>query len=280
MDDNKKNLKQHHNKKRNLFRWIKIIVLIYFIIGLMLYFFQDKFFLHPEPLPYGYQYKFNFPFKEINIEINKDENLNLVQFFPKDSVVKGVVLYFHGNMTNINHYAGAVKNFTNRGYEVWMPDYPGFGKTTGTLTEKKLYGESRLVYKLANAHFSRDSIIIYGRSFGTGIAAELASAVDCKRLMLETPYSSIPDLFACYAPIYPTSFMAKLKLPTIEYLEEVKAPVTIFHGNDDEVIPYRCAAKLKKVLKPADEFITIEKGRHNNLNNFEIFHNKLDSLLQ
>ena len=57
-----------------------------------------------------------------------------------------------------------------------MLDYPGFGKTTGDLTEKKLYMEAMLVYKLAKTHFSKDRIIIYGRSFGTGIAAELASA--------------------------------------------------------------------------------------------------------
>lgn len=280
MSDNIQTEKRSRNKKQKIFRWIKIIVLIYFIIGFVLYFFQDKFFLHPEELPYGYQYKFNSPFKEINIEINKDENLNLVQFFPTDSLRKGVVLYFHGNMTNINHYAMFANNFTKNGYEVWMIDYPGFGKTSGELTEKKLYMQAMLMYRLANTHFNKDSIIIYGKSFGTGIASQLASAADCKTLILETPYSSIPDLFACYAPIYPTSFMAKLKLPSIEYLEAVKAPITIFHGDDDEIIPYRCAAKLKKVLKPADKFITIEKGKHNNLNSFEIFHHKLDSLLQ
>lgn len=133
---------------------------------------------------------------------------------------------------------------------------------------------------MAASKYHKDSIIIYGKSFGTGIAAYLASVKDCRRLILETPYYSVPDLFGCYAFMYPTERMSIYKIRTNEYLQEVKAPVTIFHGTDDGVIPYRCAEKLKTVLKPSDEFITIEKGTHHDLNNFALFHQKLDSLLQ
>jgi pimeloyl-ACP methyl ester carboxylesterase len=181
---------------------------------------------------------------------------------------------------NINHYAKYADNFTKNGYEVLMPDYPGFGKTTGVLTEKKLYEQALLVYKLAQTHFSNDSIIIYGRSFGTGVAAQLATVVDCRRLILETPYFSIPALFNYYAFVYPTNPMSKFKLPVNEYLQEVKAPVTIFHGTKDEIIPYSSTNKLNRYLKPADEFVTLEKGKHNNLNDFNLFHQKLDSLLR
>jgi alpha-beta hydrolase superfamily lysophospholipase len=266
-----------NKQKRRIFRWIKILLLLYVVIGIALYYFQEKIFLHPEPLTTDYFFK--VPFKEVNIPFNKNENFNIVQFFPKDSIRRGVVLYFHGNMKNIYHYAKAANNFTRAGYEVWMPDYPGFGKTTGVLTEKKLYEEALVAYRLANTKYKADSIILYGRSFGTGIASQLATWVDCRRLILETPYYSIPALFAHYAPVYPTSLMSKFKLPVNEYLKDVTVPVTIFHGSDDEVIPYSVTKRLKAVLKPADEFVTIEKGKHNNLNDFPLYHQKLDSLL-
>ena len=32
--------------------------------------------------------------------------------------------------------------------------------------------------------------------------------------------------------------------------------------------------------KPIDEFVTIDKGKHNTLDSFKIFHDKLDSLLR
>lgn len=269
------------NKKRKLFfRAVKIVLVIYVLVGIGLYYFQESILLHPAAHPKDYNYSFNVPFKEINIPINKNENFNIVRFLPKDPLRRGVILYFHGNMRNINHYARFADNFTKLGYEVWMPDYPGFGKTTGALTEDKLYDQALLAYKLANTKFKEDSIIIYGRSFGTGIASQLASTVNCRRLILETPYYSIPALFDYYVPLYPTSFMAKFKLPVYEYLQAVTVPITIFHGTDDEIIPYSVTKKLEMSLKPGDEFIVIKDGKHNNLDDFPLFKHKLDSLLR
>jgi alpha-beta hydrolase superfamily lysophospholipase len=254
-------------------------VLLYSIIGIGLFYLQDYFLFHPTTLPRNHQYKFDGPFAEMDLPFNSTDTINLVKFFPKDSVRKGVVLYFHGNKENIERYAKFSSNFTRHGYEVWMEDYPGFGKSVGTRTEKILYQQAVQLYKLALTKYQKDSIVIYGKSFGTGIAAYLAAVSEAKQLILETPYYSIPALYSCYAPVYPSERMAKYKIPTNEYLMEVKYPVTIFHGTDDGVIPYRCASKLKTVLKSTDQFITIDGGTHHNLNDFALFHQKLDSLL-
>lgn len=204
----------------------------------------------------------------------------MVKFFPKDAVRKGVVLYFHGNKENINRYAKFAANFTSKGYEVWMEDYPGYGKSIGERTEKKLYKQAEVIYTMAVSKYAADSIVVFGKSFGTGIAAYIASVKKCKRLILETPYYSIPALFGSYAPIYPTTRMSIYKIPTFEYLQDVNVPVTIFQGTNDWVIPYSNAARLKTVLKSGDEFVTIENGTHHNLNEFPLFHQKLDSLLK
>ncbi|MEO5650238.1 MAG: alpha/beta fold hydrolase [Ginsengibacter sp.] len=266
--------------RRKIFRWATMTTLVYCSIGLALFYLQEKFMFHPEPLPADYVFKFYMPFKEIIIPMNAHDTLDLVQFFPKDTAPKGVVLYFHGNRGNINRYAKYVSNFTDKGYEVWIPDYPGYGKTTGKLTEENMYKQAREIYKLAHSQFSFDSIIVYGKSLGTGVASFIAAKQKCKRLILETPYYSIPSLFSNYAPIYPTHRMSHFKFPVGDYLKEVTAPVTIFHGTSDKVIFYRQASKLKEVLKPGDEFITIENGGHNNLNDFPLFKAKLDSVLK
>jgi hypothetical protein len=77
----------------------------------------------------------------------------------------------------------------------------------------------------------------------------VASIYDCKNLILETPYYSVPDIFACYAFIYPTSRMANYKIPTYEYLQEVKAPITIFHGTNDGVDTLPLCKKIKSSIK-------------------------------
>jgi uncharacterized protein len=266
--------------KLKIFRWIKIIVLLYCGIGIALYYLQERFLFHPTKLATDYAFNFNAPFEEVTININRDETINMVKFFSTTTFTKGVVVYYHGNKENITRYAKFVKQFTNQGYQVWMEDYPSFGKSTGDRTEKKLNQQALQVYKMANAKYASDSIIIYGKSFGTGLAAYVASVTKNKRLILETPYYSIPALFSCYAPIYPSTKMATYKMPTNEYLQQVKYPITIFQGNNDWVVPYRCAAKLKTVLKPIDEFITIDNGNHHNLAEFELYKNKLDSLLK
>jgi alpha-beta hydrolase superfamily lysophospholipase len=266
-------------KRKIIFRWLKVIIIIYSGIGIALYYLQERFLFHPEKLSKAYVYHFEMPFEEINIPFNNADTLNMVKFFPTDSVRKGVVVYFHGNRENIERYAKFAGNFTKYGYEVWMEDYPGYGKSTGDRTEKKMYEQALQVQKMAAGKYGKDSIIIYGKSLGTGIAAYVAKASRNQRLILETPYYSIPSLFSCYAPIYPTGKMSTYKIPSNEYIADVKYPVSIFHGTNDGVIPYRNAARLKAVLKPTDEFITIEKGTHHDLNSFDLFKQKLDSLL-
>ena len=266
--------------RKRIFNIVKIVIAVYCLGGIALWELQDKILLHPKALHAGYVFDIAAPHKAVTLHLNENEQLFLMQFFPADTIhIKGIVLYFHGNRDNINRYAAYADNFTKHGYEVWMPDYPGFGKSTGVFTEERLYSDANLLYKMAGKRFAADSVILYGRSLGTGVASELASRNKCKRLILETPYYSFPSLAASHFPIYPTERMIHFKFPVFECIQMVKAPVTVFHGTKDEIIPYRNSRKLKKLLKAGDEYIIIEKGKHNNLNEFPFFHQKLDSLL-
>lgn len=132
---------------------------------------------------------------------------------------------------------------------------------------------------MARARFGKDSIIIYGKSLGTSIASYLASVKDCKRLMLESPYYSLEALAAHYAPIYPVHWMCKYNFPTYSYFERVDAPITIFHGKKDNLIPYSNSRRLIKIAKPGAELITLDNGGHNDLTSYPLYHQKLDSLL-
>jgi uncharacterized protein len=259
-------------------RVIIVSLLIYILTGLLLYYFQDKILFHPEKLSPDYEFSFNVPFNELNVAVNKEKNLNIIQFTVPDSVCKGVVLYFHGNRKNINRYAPFAENFTRSGYAVWMMDYPGYGKSTGERTEQILYDDAMRVYQIASKKFSPDSIIIYGKSLGTCIATQLASVKSCKRLILETPYYSIDALAKRYFFIYPVKPMTDYSFPTYKFFRSVNSPVTIFHGTNDGTIPYNHSKRLLK-LKPGAELVTLEKGRHNNLHDFPQYQKKIDSLL-
>ena len=266
-------------KKKKWLQWLNIAIVVYLLCGIALYLLQDRFLFHPVALKRNSPYHFSAPNREINVAADESSNMNVVQFLTNDSLPKGVVLYFHGNRKNIGWYADYASNFTKNGFEVWMVDYPGFGKSTGRLTEQKLYDDAMQLYIMARSKFPADSIILYGKSLGTGIASWLAARRSCKQLILETPYYSMTSLVQYYLPIYPVNTLLKYKLPVYKYLSLVNAPVTIFHGTEDKVIPYSNAHRLTAAMHSKDRFITIENAGHNNLNDYPQFHNALDSLL-
>ena len=267
--------------KRRIKNALKIIVVLYVVGGVALWYLQETIFFHPKKIRAGEAFHFNIPHEEVNLPVDASSILNFVKFFPADtSSTKGIVLYFHGNRENINRYASASAMFTKHGYEVWMPDYPGFGKTTGKFSEDRLYDDAHTLYKLAAKRVNDKQIIIYGRSLGTGVATELASNQSCKKLILETPYYSMPELAGAHFPIYPVHWLVRYQFPLYEYLQSVKVPVTIFHGTKDVVIPYKHSIRLKSLMKKEDEFITIEHGGHNDLKNDTLFQQKLDGLIR
>jgi alpha-beta hydrolase superfamily lysophospholipase len=264
---------------KRFLHWLWIGGLVYIGLGLLLYFLQDLVIFHPKKLSTDYAYKFDIPFREIYIPVNNNKNLSIVQFTVPDSSRKGIVLYFHGNRENINRYAKYAPMFTKNGYETWMIDYPGYGKSTGRRSEQQLYDDALLMYRMAIKAVPLEQIIIYGKSLGTGIAAQLASVRECKRVILETPYYSMAKLASHFFPIFPVKPFIKYELPTYKYLEYIKAPVTIIHGTKDGLIPYKHARWLAE-KKAGVELITIPGGKHNNLADFDVFKIKIDSLLQ
>ena len=261
-------------------KWITIVGIVYVIIGAAFWFFQDRFIFRPQRLAADYTFQFDIPFRERNLRQTDKKILSIVQFTVPDSLRKGIVLYFHGNRGNINRYAPYAKSFTRNGYEVWMMDYPGYGKSTGQRSEAIFYADALQLYKLAIKEVSAEHIIFYGKSLGSGIAAQLASVRDCRRLILETPYYDFSAVVRRFLPVYPVSWLLKYQLPTADYLQLVRAPVSIIHGTEDGLVPYKNARRLQAAFKTGDELITVSGGSHNNLFDYAQVQQKIDSLLR
>jgi len=270
--------------KKLLFRWIKVAVLLYCLVGIALYYGQERLIFAPIKAERNAWYHFSLPSTELNLNYDQNTNLNIVEFKatdrPADSVAKGVVLFFHGNGGNISSYTPDVPTFTANGYELWMMDYPTYGKSTGSRDEASLYKYSLVFYKLARSRWKTDQIILCGKSLGTGIAAQLAAVRDCRRLILESPYYSLRSIGQRRFPIYPIGLMMHWNFPTYAFLPKVTVPVTIFTGDEDRTIPNSNSKRLKPFLKPGDEYITVEGAGHNDLSSKPFFKLKLDSLLK
>ena len=265
--------------RTRIIAWIKWLLIIYGLIGIALYYGQDYLLFHPKKLSRDHVFRCDTPFKEYVIPMNATDTVHMLQFSPCQQPARGLVLYFHGNMENVEHYVKYVSQFTKKGYEVWMPDYPGFGKSTGDFEEKKIYRLADQVLKMADSKYDKDSVIIYGRSFGTGPASYAASTGVGRLLILESPYFSLPSLLNRYFFLFPLSRVIKYEMPVWSFLRNTDCPVIIFHGQEDGVIPFSNAEKLKPFLKPSDEFIAVKNGSHNDLTDHDEYKSKMNALL-
>lgn len=265
--------------RTRLLHWSKWILAGYGAIGIFFYIFQDKLIFHPERMHPDTAYNIPYPHNDLAIPLNTDDTLHLIDFHPDSAApFKGVVLYFHGNRKHIGFYADQTPSITKWGYRVLMIDYPGYGKSSGKLTEEKLYEWSEIVYRIALKQVAADSITIYGKSLGTGVATRLASIRANKQLILETPYYDMPSVAARFLPIYPIRWMMKYRFPLHEYLNEVRSPVLIVHGTADEVISIKHAEKLRPILKKIDRLLIVPGGKHNGLTQFSTVQRVLDSI--
>ena len=243
----------------------------------MIYIFQEQFIFLDDDLAQDYVYKFERPFEEVRLENGKAELNGL--YFPVDSA-KGAIVYFHGNRGNLKRWGDAVQPLVELGYSVLVMDYRGYGKSSGKRTKQTLFNDAQLWYDWLNQKYTEDDIIIYGRSIGTGIASWLASQKKPRQLLLETPYYTLAAMAKRYYPMYPAKYALRFNFESFKYLQNVKAPVVIFHGTEDSVVPYEQGLRLyESINSTSKQFFTIEGGEHKNLIEFEDFREALGRVL-
>ncbi len=104
---------------------------MYIILCTLMYFFQEKMIFHPDKLANDYKYEFQQNFKEWNIKTKDDELLNGILF--KADSTKGIIFYLHGNAGSLASWGNVAKIYTDRNYDCYMIDYPGYGKSSGKI---------------------------------------------------------------------------------------------------------------------------------------------------
>ncbi|MCB0706125.1 MAG: alpha/beta fold hydrolase [Saprospiraceae bacterium] len=260
--------------------WISLLTWlsgIYVLLCIAFYFFQDFFFFRPEILPKSFQYKYPFPFKEVNFEMEDGGYINGIHFEIPNS--RGVVFYLKGNSKSVKGWGKFARDFISKGYDFFMIDYRGFGKSKGHRTETTLFNDAQVVYKWLNDQYPEDKIVVYGRSIGSGIAARIASWNRPRLLILDSPYLSFLHNTRRYGFILPLEWLLKYKIRTDRFITKVSCPVYIIHGKKDRLFPYNQSEKLRAIRPDIIKLIPIPEGGHNNLPSFPEYHEWLYDIL-
>mgnify|MGYP000182348378 CR=1 FL=1 len=186
---------------RRLKKWGVVLLLLYILITVLSYTYQEKLIFFPSKMPMNHVYDFCQPYEELFIKTDDGADLNAA--YIKQDSAKGAILYFHGNSGNISHLIHVANLFSRKGYESILIDYRTYGKSTGELSEEALYNDAQLFYDYAAKKYDESKIIVYGRSFGTGIASWLASNNKPAKLVLESPFYSAVALGKHRFPFLP-----------------------------------------------------------------------------
>ena len=263
---------------RRLKKWGVILVIVYVLIAFLAYTYQERLVFFPSKMPLNHTYDFCQDFEEFNLTTDDGAKLNAVHI--KQDSSKGLILYFHGNSGNISHLIHVANLFSAKGYESILVDYRTYGKSTGKVSEAALYKDAQLFYDYAKQRYQEKEIILYGRSFGTGIATWLASENEPEKLVLESPFYSAVALGKHRFPFLPIDWLSNFRFPSNEYIKQVECPIYIFHGKEDKVIPYESAEKLFAAIPGNNkELFSISNAGHNYLQDFKVFKEGMNKVL-
>jgi len=260
--------------------WIKALSLggiAYTGVCTLFYFFQHYFFFRPEILPGKFVFRYPFPFEEVDFSMEDGGKINGLLFRVPNS--RGVVLYFKGNSRSLKGWGKFARDFVGKGYDFFIFDYRGFGKSSGRRTENILYNDAQFVFKWVSERYPEEKIIVYGRSLGSGIAARIASWNKPRMLILDAPYFSFLHQIRRFGFFLPLAILLRYQIRTDRFLRKATCPVFIIHGDEDRLIPHRHGEMLQKLIPEKSALITINGAHHNNLPDFPSYHEQLYDLL-
>ena len=149
--------------------------------------------------------------------------------------------------------------------------------TEGT---KEMLDDMQFIYRSLMQQYTEDHLIVYGRSLGSGLAAKVASDNHPRYLILDSPYYNFKKVIERFLPILPIRFVLRYHLRTDRWIAKVTCPIYILHGTKDRLIPISHSEDLQKINPKRITLIRIHGGRHNNLPEFDEYHNFIRDILK
>ncbi|MCX2740938.1 alpha/beta hydrolase [Pontibacter anaerobius] len=262
---------------RTIIRTTAILLTLYLLLMSLGFFQQESLIFFPDKLPQDHRFAFDQEFEEVFIPAGDGATLHGLLF--KAANPKGLVFYLHGNAGSVDSWGGIAETYTSLNYSIFILDYRGFGKSEGKISsEAQFYADAQTAYTHLRTKYEESQLIVAGYSIGTAAAAKLAADNTPLLLILQAPYYSLGDLMQSLYPLVPT-FLLKYKFETFRFVEQVKAPVILFHGDQDEIIYPGSSQKLQPHLKPTDKAIFLKGIGHNGMNENREYQRELAKVL-
>lgn len=241
---------------------LRIALTVYVVLIILVLLFQSHFIFFPERNIIATPEQIGLKFENVAF-LTEDGKILAGWFIPAEEP-KGVLLFCHGNAGNISHRLDSIILFHQLGLSTFIFDYRGYGRSQGKITETGTYADAEAAwrYLVRMKEVPPSEIIIFGRSLGGAVASMIARNHKPKGLILESTFTSIPDIAADIYPFLPVRILTRFIYSTIENIKDVKCPVLIVHSRDDDIIPFKHGRLIFDAAPDPKEFLEIN-GSHN-----------------
>lgn len=243
--------------------WILVIITAAcLILAGVIFVFQSQFVYYPirpvsaDPADIGLEFE--------SVILETEDGVRLSGWFIPSPDARGVLLFCHGNGGNIGHRLESIEIFHRLGLDVFIFDYRGYGQSEGKPSETGTYQDAEAAwrYLTEERQIKPGRIIIFGRSLGGAVAAWLAQHHTPAALILESSFTSLPDIATTLHPYLPVRPLLRFKYDTTKYLKKADCPVLIVHSPDDDIMPFSHGKRLFATAPEPKSFLEIS-GTHN-----------------
>lgn len=181
-----------------------------------------------------------------------------------------VVLISHGNGENLTNRIPLVAMFLRAGVSVFIYDYQGYGKSSGSPGLDKICQDGEVAYAWLTTKkgYAGNNIIVFGESLGSGVACEIARTHKVAGIILTSPFSALHELASqkiLWLRLYPSWLCPKPELNNVAVLEQPHAPVLIIHGQKDHLIPPQHSDLLYQRALPPKTLVKLPDAGHNDI---------------
>jgi len=203
--------------------FVVVVVLIYLGLCAVLFLFQRSLIYFPQPRLLDTAPKISLPVDKADIVITVRPHAGPY-----------ALIYFGGNAEDVSHSLPSLSAAFPE-YAIYLAHYRGYGGSSGKPSEAALVADALALFDQVQT--SHKTIVVVGRSLGSGVAVQLASLRPVERLVLVTPYDSLQEVAAQQFPYFPVRWLLLDKFESWKYVPQISAPTLVIAAEYDEVIP-------------------------------------------